>query len=120
MENFAKIDAVVFDKTGTLTQGKPSVTAIHAIGMSEDELLKLTAEAELISEHHLGQTIVKEAEERGINLTNEAKDFTVEKEHGLYATVARRRVVIGNRSEEHTSELQSRGQIVCRLLLEKK
>src|SRR5690625_6125862 len=26
----------------------------------------------------------------------------------------------GNRSEEHTSELQSRGHIVCRLLLEKK
>src|SRR5690625_7237345 len=26
----------------------------------------------------------------------------------------------GRRSEEHTSELQSRGQIVCRLLLEKK
>src|SRR5690625_6821296 len=27
---------------------------------------------------------------------------------------------IANRSEEHTSELQSRGQLVCRLLLEKK
>src|SRR5439155_20814554 len=26
----------------------------------------------------------------------------------------------GKRSEEHTSELQSRGQLVCRLLLEKK
>src|SRR5439155_16323755 len=28
--------------------------------------------------------------------------------------------VIGTRSEEHTSELQSRGHLVCRLLLEKK
>src|SRR5690625_5681314 len=28
--------------------------------------------------------------------------------------------VIGSRSEEHTSELQSRGHLVCRLLLEKK
>src|SRR5439155_7529245 len=27
---------------------------------------------------------------------------------------------VGPRSEEHTSELQSRGQLVCRLLLEKK
>src|SRR5207253_10621842 len=27
---------------------------------------------------------------------------------------------IGDRSEEHTSELQSRGHLVCRLLLEKK
>src|SRR5207253_9093262 len=29
-------------------------------------------------------------------------------------------VVVGQRSEEHTSELQSRGHLVCRLLLEKK
>src|SRR5690625_6949995 len=28
--------------------------------------------------------------------------------------------VVGLRSEEHTSELQSRGHLVCRLLLEKK
>src|SRR5690606_40130446 len=28
--------------------------------------------------------------------------------------------IIGNRSEEHTSELQSRENLVCRLLLEKK
>src|SRR5439155_26076181 len=28
--------------------------------------------------------------------------------------------LIGDRSEEHTSELQSRGHLVCRLLLEKK
>src|SRR5438067_6342710 len=31
-----------------------------------------------------------------------------------------RAVVIGGRSEEHTSELQSRFDLVCRLLLEKK
>src|SRR2546422_4263685 len=32
----------------------------------------------------------------------------------------KRRVVVGRRSEEHTSELQSRLHLVCRLLLEKK
>src|SRR5207253_4754765 len=31
-----------------------------------------------------------------------------------------RAVLKGKRSEEHTSELQSRGHLVCRLLLEKK
>src|SRR5699024_4065476 len=87
MENIAKIDAVVFDKTGTLTQGKPSVTAIKAYEMSEKDLLKVTAEVELTSEHHLGQTSVKEAEERGIRLTNEPTDFTVEKGYGLHANV---------------------------------
>src|SRR5439155_26944347 len=33
---------------------------------------------------------------------------------------ARRRSSTAERSEEHTSELQSRGHLVCRLLLEKK
>src|SRR5690625_6696487 len=33
--------------------------------------------------------------------------------------IAQQRVALG-RSEEHTSELQSRGHLVCRLLLEKK
>src|SRR5690625_5324655 len=37
-----------------------------------------------------------------------------------YASASFGRPVIINRSEEHTSELQSRGHLVCRLLLEKK
>src|SRR5690554_7407476 len=36
------------------------------------------------------------------------------------AEVARRTMVLQRRSEEHTSELQSRPHLVCRLLLEKK
>src|SRR5439155_8805969 len=37
------------------------------------------------------------------------------------AVIARARELMDReRSEEHTSELQSRGQLVCRLLLEKK
>src|SRR5438874_8192050 len=34
--------------------------------------------------------------------------------------IAEKEVFVGNRSEEHTSELQSRRDLVCRLLLEKK
>src|SRR5690625_6670107 len=39
------------------------------------------------------------------------------RDHGLAAGHGDR---AGDRSEEHTSELQSRGHLVCRLLLEKK
>src|SRR5204862_931469 len=39
------------------------------------------------------------------------------KEHG---SVAKKQFAGSNRSEEHTSELQSRRDLVCRLLLEKK
>src|SRR5439155_26836511 len=39
-------------------------------------------------------------------------------EETLISQIAR--ISLGGRSEEHTSELQSRGHLVCRLLLEKK
>src|SRR3712207_7215022 len=41
-------------------------------------------------------------------------------ETGTRAAVWSRKVGQGGRSEEHTSELQSRQYLVCRLLLEKK
>src|SRR5699024_2731309 len=73
------------------------VTDIKAFGIEKEELLRRAAEAEIISEHHLGQTIVREAEERGLTLMNEPTDFQVEKGHGIYATVGEQKMVIGNR-----------------------
>ncbi|HZJ97170.1 MAG TPA: HAD-IC family P-type ATPase, partial [Oligella sp.] len=58
MERLSKIDVVIFDKTGTLTKGKPEVTDIKSWNLEENELLRVVAEAEKLSEHHLGQTIV--------------------------------------------------------------
>src|SRR2546430_10087446 len=39
---------------------------------------------------------------------------------GLSRSVHRKREAVDQRSEEHTSELQSQSNLVCRLLLEKK
>src|SRR5690625_6968051 len=39
--------------------------------------------------------------------------------HGTPELARSRSINVGLRSEEHTSELQSRGHLVCRLLLEK-
>src|SRR5437870_6617486 len=39
---------------------------------------------------------------------------------GLPVSLQKEESSAGHRSEEHTSELQSRGHLVCRLLLEKK
>lgn len=111
MENLAKIDVFVFDKTGTLTKGKPSVTNIKTFGIAENELLQLAAEAEVISEHHLGQTIVKEAEQRGLVLQNKPEHFSVEKGHGLYATVAGKSLVIGNRKLMGLNQLEVNEQV---------
>lgn len=57
------IDTVVFDKTGTITIGKPVVTDIRAIGMSEDELLDIAYAIEEKSEHPLANAIVEYSKE---------------------------------------------------------
>lgn len=96
MENLAKVDTLVFDKTGTLTKGKPEVTDIKAFGISEEELLKLTAEVEVTSEHHLGKTIVKKAEKDGIELVYRPKNVEIMKGHGLRAVLDSKPIYIGN------------------------
>src|SRR2546430_10208391 len=45
---------------------------------------------------------------------------TLEKEPALISSVPARLTMAAMRSEEHTSELQSQSNLVCRLLLEKK
>ncbi|WP_428910440.1 heavy metal translocating P-type ATPase [Niallia sp. Krafla_26] len=98
MDKLSKVDTLVFDKTGTLTKGKPEVTDIKTFqAIAENELLTLVAQAETISEHHLGQTIVKEAKARKIELTKDPIDGEVIKGNGIKALIEGRRLVIGNR-----------------------
>src|SRR2546421_8098654 len=64
--------------------------------------------------------------ERGDVLLLEAEAWSLRglRQHGLRAVdaerLARLQLAVLHRSEEHTSELQSRSDLVCRLLLEKK
>src|SRR5256886_5835527 len=71
------------------------------IDPQSDGMLRLVAEAEQGSEHPLAAAIVEGAKARGVALNVSPERFTA-------------------RSEEHTSELQSQSNLVCRLLLEKK
>ena len=97
MEKFAKVNAIIFDKTGTLTRGKPEVTEIEAFAMEKDELLQLVAQAETISEHHLGQTIVKEAKSRKLTLNVQPTNTEIIKGLGIAGTLDDVSFVIGNR-----------------------
>ena len=54
----------------------------------------------------------------GIIMDSQSKMTT--EEYELCSTIARGMIKMATRSEEHTSELQSRLHLVCRLLLEKK
>jgi Cd2+/Zn2+-exporting ATPase len=99
VDRFAKIDTVIFDKTGTLTQGRPSVTNIKTYNdMTEDEILALSASLEQVSEHHLGRTIIKEADDR--KLTEQyakVTDAEAIKARGVAGTIGDDKYFIGNK-----------------------
>lgn len=100
LEKVAAINMVAFDKTGTLTHGKPVVTDLRPLsGYSEDDLLRIAASAELLSEHHLGQAIINKAKERHLPLETPAAFFAIPG-HGLQAHFDRKEhsetIYIGN------------------------
>ena len=95
LERAHKIQVVVLDKTGTLTAGKPSVTDVVTRGMAEDELLRLAASAERVSEHPLGEAIIAASRERGLAL-EEVKEFKAVPGHGIKAKVNGAAITLGN------------------------
>ena len=98
LEMTRKIDTIVLDKTGTLTRGKPAVTAVMpADGLTERELLRLAAAAEVGSEHPLGEAIVLRARELGVDLPKAATFGSVTGK-GIEAEIEGRVVTIGNRA----------------------
>lgn len=66
LESACHISSVVLDKTGTITNGKPEITDIFPLGITDDKLLALAASAEQGSEHPLGKAITECAKSRRI------------------------------------------------------
>lgn len=62
LEEAGKTQIVVLDKTGTITEGKPKVTDVIPVGISENDLLQLAYSLEIKSEHPLAKAIVEKVE----------------------------------------------------------
>jgi len=101
LEAISKINTIVFDKTGTLTVGKPKVSAIFTEkdlsgnGYDEEQLLFYAGSAEMGSEHPLGQAIIEEANQRGLNLEVPTK-FDAIPGKGIKTDIKNNTVLIGN------------------------
>ena len=94
LETAHKLDTVVFDKTGTLTEGRPRVTNVITKNIDEAALIRLAAAAERGSEHALGEAIVRESQQRGLDLPDVAA-FEAAPGKGVRAEVEGRSLVIG-------------------------
>ena len=97
LETAYKLDTVVLDKTGTITEGKPVVTNIICKDIDENELLKLVASVEKMSEHPLGDAIVKDAINKNIDLYDNVEDFKVKVGFGVQAKIDGKNISIGNK-----------------------
>ena len=95
LERARNLDIVIFDKTGTLTRGSPAVSeVVSAPGITEDDLIALTAAAESNSEHPLAKAIVAEAKRRNVKRLS-ATNFEALPGRGAKALVEGKSVIIG-------------------------
>lgn len=95
LETAHKIDTVILDKTGTITAGKPVVTDILPIKVTENELLAFAAGLEKLSEHPLGEAIVAAAEAKQLALP-EASNYKQIPGQGVTAELAGAECAAGN------------------------
>lgn len=95
LETAHKVDTVILDKTGTITSGKPVVTDILPIKVTENELLAFAAGLEKLSEHPLGEAIVAAAEAKQLALP-EASNYKQIPGQGVTAELAGAECAAGN------------------------
>lgn len=94
LEALSNVDIVVCDKTGTLTEGVFKVQEINAVGISNEELLKMTAYAESFSNHPISISL-KEAYGKKIDSSKVTKTREIVGK-GIYAKVLGKDVYVGN------------------------
>ncbi len=97
LERLAKAKVIAFDKTGTLTCGTPEVTAAESVSaqFGKDEVYRLAASAEQLSEHPLGKAIVGCYRKTGAVLAA-AEAFEMIPGRGVCAKVEGKTVLAGN------------------------
>jgi Zn2+/Cd2+-exporting ATPase len=123
LEKAGAITAIAFDKTGTLTEGKPKVTEIKALNVSEEELLSIVLTLEDYSTHPIAKAIVGYANEKSIQHKN-GELFKSIVGKGVQATIEGDIFYAGNLKlfeemnvsledvKKHVQEIQNKGKTV--------
>jgi heavy metal translocating P-type ATPase len=96
LERAHNCEVLITDKTGTLTIGEPRLVEIEALGIAEDEVLRLTASVERYSKHPLAQPVIQAAEQRHLLLAD-SSDVQEIPGQGLVGNVAGRKIAITGR-----------------------
>lgn len=95
LEEAGKTQIVVLDKTGTITEGKPKVTDVIPVGISENDLLQIAYSLEIKSEHPLAKAIVEKTETAQIPPLD-ITDFESKTGNGLCGTLENSKIYAGS------------------------
>ncbi len=88
LEAVGESKVLAVDKTGTLTTGELSVTDVLALeGVNERELLEIAGALEARSEHPIGEAVVAEATDRGIEWSEAVANFEALAGRGVRGSV---------------------------------
>lgn len=94
LERIGQVKVIAFDKTGTLTTGKLQVVDAVAVHDSTEQLFRVAAALESLSEHPIGEAIVQAARQQ--NLTwSEAVNGQAKAGQGMTGDVDRQTAIVG-------------------------
>ena len=108
LETLGGLNTLVFDKTGTLTYGNLEVSDVISFkdDLPSEDLLKIVASCEKLSEHPLAKAIVKNAKEAQIDI-EKPQDFKMYPGKGVTCTNSYGKIYAGNSKflSEHNMEV---------------
>ncbi|MCD6324767.1 cadmium-translocating P-type ATPase [Candidatus Bathyarchaeota archaeon] len=120
VEEVNKIKVFAFDKTGTLTEGRLEVTDVVSLKHPEDEILRIAASLETMSEHPIAKAIVEKIDKEAI--LRDVDDFRAIAGKGVMGRINGETYYVGSRRlfkelsieypEEEAWKLESEGKTV--------
>ncbi len=94
LERMRRVRAIAFDKTGTLTTGRVEVVGMLAVEQSAPPLLEVAAALESLSEHPIGEAIVRAARQQNLTWT-EAVNGQAQAGQGITGEINHQPAVVG-------------------------
>ena len=102
IEKAKTIELIAFDKTGTLTEGNLKVFDVFEYSLDKQEIVKLAASLEVLSEHPIGKAIVHQANHMNLSLY-EVNSFKIIKGKGIKGEISGEFYYVG--SKKYLEEL---------------
>ncbi|MFX0048377.1 MAG: heavy metal translocating P-type ATPase [Candidatus Hermodarchaeota archaeon] len=103
IEKAKTIEMIAFDKTGTLTEGNLKVFDVFEYSLDKQEIIKIAASLEVLSEHPIGKAIVHQANHMDLSLYT-VDSFNIIKGKGIKGEIHGETYYVG--SKKYLEELR--------------